>query len=206
MNYVNNWGLSPGKYLLINYDEKWFWEIVIIRSAKACASIVTDPVSYKAYHSRLINTVICITITGISFIYSLDNGGKSVKLGNYITQPYKIAQRKVYKTEGQVEGSIRRFTKRIFYHMGQQRRLMILKERKATRTWLILHLLGLVKGRLMIPIFHWKLFFQYKIFPEIADLVYQGGQYDGYTPVIQGDNTGPHEERHCIQFVKNNCE
>ena len=56
------------------------------------------------------------------------------------------------------------------------------------------------------PNFPLKTLFQYKIFPDIAELVGHGGQYDGYTPVIQGDNTGPHEERNCIKFVKRNCE
>ena len=50
------------------------------------------------------------------------------------------------------------------------------------------------------PNFPLKTLFQYKIFPDIAELVGHGGQYDGYTPVIQGDDTGPHEERNCIQF------
>ena len=45
------------------------------------------------------------------------------------------------------------------------------------------------------PNFPLKTLFQYKIFPEIADLVVQGGKYDGCMTVIQGDNAGPHEER-----------
>ena len=65
---------------------------------------------------------------------------------------------------------------------------------------------GSYKGTADDPKFSLKILFQYKIFPDIAELVGHGGQYDGYTPVIQGDDTGPHEERNCIQFLKRNCE
>ena len=67
-------------------------------------------------------------------------------------------------------------------------------------------LTGSYEGKADDPNFSLKTLFQYKIFPEIADLVGQGGEYDGNTPFIQGDNTVPHEERRCIQFVKNHCE
>ena len=50
-HYMNNWGLVPGNYLLINYDENWFGVIVIRRSTKSCAVIVLDTVYYNAYHS-----------------------------------------------------------------------------------------------------------------------------------------------------------
>ena len=64
-NYVNNWGLVSGKYSLISYDEKCFWGIVMRRFTKYCSTIGPDPVSYKAYHIKHINTVICITVTGV---------------------------------------------------------------------------------------------------------------------------------------------
>ena len=74
-NYVNNWGLIPGKYLLINYDEKWFWGMVMKQSAKDCDAIGLDPFSYKEYHISHINKVMKIIVTGISLIYSLENRG-----------------------------------------------------------------------------------------------------------------------------------
>ena len=40
----------------------------------------------------------CITITGIVFIDSLENGVEAVKLGNYRAHSYKIYQSKVYET------------------------------------------------------------------------------------------------------------
>ena len=64
-HYVKNWGLGPGKYLLINYDEKWFWGMVTRLSAKSCSAIGLDPVSYKVYHNPHINKVMCVNVTGI---------------------------------------------------------------------------------------------------------------------------------------------
>jgi hypothetical protein len=48
--FLNNWGLGAGKYLLIEYDEKWFWGLVMRRAAKSCADLGINPQSYKAYH------------------------------------------------------------------------------------------------------------------------------------------------------------
>ena len=62
---MNNWGLGPGKYLLIKYDENLFWLMVISKSEKACAAIGLDPVPYHLYHSRHINKVMCVTVNGI---------------------------------------------------------------------------------------------------------------------------------------------
>ena len=43
---------------------------------------------------------------------------------------------------------------------------------------------GSYEGTANDPKFSLKTLFQYKIFPDIAELVGHGGQYDGYTPVI----------------------
>ena len=108
---MNNCGLGSGNYLLINYDEKWLWGMVMRRSAKACVAIGLGPVSYKVYHSIHINRVIHVTVTRIAFIDSLDNRGEALKLGNYRSQSCNIPQRKLYETERQAYGSIRRVTK-----------------------------------------------------------------------------------------------
>ena len=85
-HYLNNWGIGLGKYLLINYDEKVFWGMVMRRSTKACSAIELDPVSYKVYHISHIKKVICVTVTRIAFIDSLENEKKAEQLGNYRAQ------------------------------------------------------------------------------------------------------------------------
>jgi hypothetical protein len=41
-HFRNNWGLGPGTYLLIMYDEKWFWGMVCRKGAKACEELGID--------------------------------------------------------------------------------------------------------------------------------------------------------------------
>jgi hypothetical protein len=41
--FRNNWALGNGKYLLIHYDEKWFWGLVMQRAAKSCPELGIDP-------------------------------------------------------------------------------------------------------------------------------------------------------------------
>ena len=43
------------------------------------------------------------------------------------------------------------------------------------------------------------------IFPKIEQLVGPGGKYEGYTPIIQGDNAGPHQDATFLNLVKQHC-
>jgi hypothetical protein len=44
------------------------------------------------------------------------------------------------------------------------------------------------------------------IFPEIHRLVGPGGKYEGYIPVMQGDNAGPHEDATYKDWFTGYCE
>ena len=50
------------------------------------------------------------------------------------------------------------------------------------------------------------LLFQNTVFPRIAELVGPGGEYEGYVPVLQGDNAGPHQDANFLNFCKDHCE
>ena len=47
--------------------------------------------------------------------------------------------------------------------------------------------------------------FRETIFPILADLVGIGGKYGGYTPIIQGDNSGLHEDAEFKKFIHEHC-
>ena len=95
---------------------------------------------------------------------------------NYIAQSYKIAQRKVNETESQADGFIRRVAKMDIIPDGST---------KKGESYLVgFEVTGSYEGTANDPKFSLKTLFQYKIFPDIAELVGHGGQYDGYTPVI----------------------
>jgi hypothetical protein len=48
-------------------------------------------------------------------------------------------------------------------------------------------------------------YFRECVFKQIAALVAPGGVFEGYTPVIQGDQAGPHEEEGFKRFVAQVC-
>ena len=47
--------------------------------------------------------------------------------------------------------------------------------------------------------------FRDHIFPKIKDLVGPGGKYEGYLPIIQGNNAGPHCDAAFIHFIIDYC-
>lgn len=50
------------------------------------------------------------------------------------------------------------------------------------------------------------LWFKEIVFPAIKKLVGKGGKYEGYRPIIQGDNAGPHRDERFMNYVKDFCE
>ncbi len=64
---------------------------------------------------------------------------------------------------------------------------------------------GSTRGTVDDPKFALKDMFEFYIFPELVRLVGPGGEYEGYTVIIQGDNAGPHGESAYINFVTEFC-
>ena len=55
------------------------------------------------------------------------------------------------------------------------------------------------------PKFPLKSLLENKVFPDVETLVGPGGKFEGYTPVFQGDNAGPHAEKEFVAFVEEYC-
>jgi hypothetical protein len=68
-----------------------------------------------------------------------------------------------------------------------------------------LNVTGSVEGTSDKPKFALRSLFEKTVFPRISDLVKSGGEYAGYVPVIQGDNTGPHQDGDFVRFCKTYC-
>ena len=77
--FLMNWNLGPGKYLLVMYDEKWFWGLVIRRYAKACKELGIEQHNYSACHKNHINKVMAIAFTAFTFVDTVENGGVAEK-------------------------------------------------------------------------------------------------------------------------------
>ena len=103
--FRNNWGLGGGKFLLIMFDEKWFWGLVLRSYAKAVAEFGIDPKSFSAYHRNHINKCMAVALTAFAFIDSIENGGIAHKLGLYRAQAHKIAKQMVREAVRQADAS-----------------------------------------------------------------------------------------------------
>ena len=93
--FRNNWGLGGGKFLLVMFDEKWFWGLVLRSHAKQVAELGIDPRSFSAYHRNHINKCMVVAVTALAFIDSIENGGIAFKLGLFRAQAHKIARQMV---------------------------------------------------------------------------------------------------------------
>ena len=64
---------------------------------------------------------------------------------------------------------------------------------------------GSNEGTAKDPKFSLLQYFKHAVFPEIESLTSVGGTWYGYTPVIQGDNAGPHCDFKFKRFVEDHC-
>ena len=188
--FMNNWGLGGGNYLLINYDEKWFYGMVTKSIAKVFDGI--ERTNLKAYHKSHINKTMTVAFTAYAFKDRIDNGGDGIKLGFFRAQSYKVAKRAVRQNVRQSDGSLRAIGPII---------------RKKGDLYLVdCAVTGDNMGTPEDPKFSLKALFEKTIFPSIGKLVERGGKYEGYKVIIQGDNAGPHQEQKYLDFVNRFCE
>ena len=61
---IDNHYLGNGKYLLVHYDEKWFWALVLRANAKACTELDVEKKTFNVFHKNHIDKVMCLAVTG----------------------------------------------------------------------------------------------------------------------------------------------
>ncbi|CAJ1931219.1 unnamed protein product [Cylindrotheca closterium] len=136
--------------------------------------------------------VMGIAVTAFAFKYSIENGGDGLKIGFYRAQTNKVAKKLVRQGVRQDDGSIKR-TGAVIREKGD----LYLVDCNVT---------GSSEGTPDDPKFALKKLFEHHIFQKLDGLVAAGGQYEGYIPVIQGDNAGPHAEKEYFNWCKAQCE
>lgn len=191
-HFRNNWGLGSGKYLVIEYDKKWFWGLVMRRGAKACDLLGILAQSYSVYHKSHIAKTMAVAFTAFAFEDCMENGGEAIKLGFFCAQSYKVAKRMVRKSVRQDDGSMKQ--------TGP------IKRRKGDRYLVDCAVTGTDPGTADNPKFPLVNVFKHYIFPKVQELVGPGGKYEGYTPIFQGDNAGPHQEDAYLKYVTEYCD
>jgi hypothetical protein len=95
--FQTNWRLGEGKYLLIHYNDKWFWGLVLRLGAKACEELGIDAQTFRAYHKSHINKTMGILFVAFAFDDNMENGGEAMKLAFLRAQSHKVAEKVVHK-------------------------------------------------------------------------------------------------------------
>ena len=196
-----NGNLPNGKkrVLLVHYDEKWFWGLVLRAFAKACEEIGVKKRDYAAFHRSHINKVMAIAFVAAVFDGSLESGCEVVKLPLVRAQAPKIAERAQYEAVSQPDGSIRCPNTNPDGTPKEPLR------RKGESFLVDCCVTGSNEGTKKDPKCSLLLVFKETIFPAILNLVGPGKQYEDCHVIIQGDQAGPHEDGTFTQFVTNFC-
>jgi len=188
----NNWNLKRGKYLWLHYDEKWFWGFVARANAKKCEALGIDKKEYYLYHKCHIDKVMALAMTGYAFDTNVDNGGHGLKVGIWRVQGARIAKRQQRESRKTDEGKTK-YDGDVIRRKGD----VYLVDTTVT---------GLDEGMSDKPKFSLKSLFKDVIFPRVCQLVGPGGEYEGYTPIFQGDQAGPHEDAKFRKFCDECCK
>ena len=192
--FRNHWGLSKEqreKVLLIHYDEKWFYGMVPRTHAKHCEELFLTRKDLPAYHKNYINKVMVLAITGYAFKNRIEDGGDGLKIGLIRVQGAKIAKKTVKESSRKEDGSLK-FDGPV--------------KRRAGDVYLVdTTVTGSSFGTSSEPRFSLMSCFVEVILPKIARIVGPGGPYEGYCPVIQGDNAGPHQDRNFVEGMREYC-
>jgi hypothetical protein len=188
---LSHWGLPIRKYLWIHYDEKWFWGLITRTNAKFLEDVL-DKKELYAYHKSHINKVMAVAFTAYAFDSHIENGGHGIKLGFFRTHKCKIAAKTVRESRIDEATGGRKFDGEVIRNKGDA-------------YFVDCNVTGSDEGTATDPKFALMGLFQGTIFPRVAELVGPGGEYEGYVPVFQGDNAGPHQDGTFKQYVEDQC-
>ena len=187
------------RVLLVHYDEKWFWGLVLRAFAKACDEIGVQKRDYFAFHKSHINKVMAIAFVAAVIDGTFENGCEVIKLPLVRAQAPKIAERAQYEAVAQPDGSIR-------YPKTNPDGTPKDPIREKGDVYLVdCCVTGSNEGTKKDPKCSLLLVFKELIFPAIQNLVGPGKEYEDCHVIIQGDQAGPHEDGTFSQFVNNYC-
>ena len=157
-----------------------------------CEELGIQPQTFSAYHKSHINKTMGIAFTGFAFEDCIENGGTAVKLDFVRAQGFKIADREQRAAVRNENGQVR-FSGEIL-------------RRKDDLYLVDCAVTGSSCGTPMDPKKPLLPEFENNIFKRVETLVGPGGEFEGFTPVFQGDNAGPHQDAVFLRGVRNHCQ
>jgi len=194
--FRNNWGRGKGKFLLVHLDEKWFYGM-LLRHAKVCKVLGLKAPHLYAQHKSHITKVLMMAVVGIAFEDSLENGGTGVRLGIWRAEAAKVAQRVTNKAHRDPE------TGRVTYPSAANGGMQL--REKGDVYFVDVEVTGSTSGTSTNPKFQLLGFLRDVLFPQLQKIVGPGGPFEGYCPIIQWDNAGPHTDKTLVAFAETFC-
>ena len=133
-----------------------------------------------------------VAFTGFSFEWNIHNSGEGIKIDLFRCQAGRVVKRAV-KTSRIDENGARKYNGEVVRNKGD--------------IYMIdCNITGLSEESLSNPKFSLMKLFHSITFPKIATLVGDGGQFEGYIPVVQVDNAGPHQDSEFEQYCSSRCK
>ena len=188
----SNWNRGAGKYLWIHLDEKWMYGM-LLRHAKVCEALGLRRVHQYAQHKNHISKIMIMALVGFAFVDSPENGGTGMRLGFHRVQAAKVAQREVNERDPATG-------KRPRVAQGGK------NIRMADDLYMVpCEVVADSRGTSANPKFSLMSFLRDIFFPQIEIIVGVGGEWEGYTPIIQWDGAGPHTQKALVRFATEFC-
>ena len=148
IRFRNNWGKGgDGKYLLIHFNEKWFWGLLMRKTAAKTFEGLAPKVM-KAYHKCHISKIMGIAEVGYAFEDCIENGGIALKMLFHHAQSATVAQRLTKNKDGK-----------------------ILVRRKGDVYFVDCNVTGSNEGSAKDPKFSLLKYFKHAVFPEIKAFI-----------------------------------
>jgi hypothetical protein len=196
----SNWNQGPGKYLVINIDEKWMVGM-LARHAKMCELLGLPRTHLYAQHKNHITKLMVLAITGYAFEDHFENGGTGVLLGLHRIVAAKIARKAQNARGRKADGSMG------FPAPGKGWDGGGVQKRAMGDPWMVpAAITGSNSGTSDNPKFSLLQLFKEVVFPQLVKLTEPtGALFFGYTVVWQWDNAGPHVEAGLMKYVTPFC-
>ena len=156
-----------------------------------CELLGIEKQYHHVFHQSHINKVMVVAFTGYAFDGDYEEGGHGLKLGLWRCNAARVAKKLVRKSRRDENDNLK--------YDGEVLR------RKGDVYLVDCNVTGSDEGTSDKPKFSLKRLLDDHMFPKIAELVGPGGKYDGYLPVIQGDNAGPHQDSEFCEYVEQYC-
>lgn len=157
-----------------------------------CEEVGLERKYHQAYHKSHINKVMALAVVAYAFDGEIENGGDALKLGLFRVQAAKIAMRMQRQGTWDVNNVLR--------YNGEVIR------KKGDSYMVDCNVTGSDEGTSKNPKFSLLSVFRDVVLPKVKAITMAGGEYEGYIPIIQGDNAGPHQDGEYIEYMTTYCK